>query len=181
MAEQELAGEIIGCCFIGVIGAFVLPILLYVLYHLTEGVEGIGRRLYAMLLVLLSALGVGVLFGVPMALFAGAFFGGLFVVAAAAGIPIAIIIKALHAAGHAVPSRSSPEQPEWWNSWLRGHLAWIKRVAQGNKGDPSAAEEKVKWDTNKVCARCGKHCVPAQSYCPECGSMLPEALFPPGF
>jgi len=29
--------------------------------------------------------------------------------------------------------------------------------------------------TEKVCARCGKHCVPAQSYCPKCGSALPAA------
>jgi len=30
-------------------------------------------------------------------------------------------------------------------------------------------------DTEKVCARCGKHCVPVQSYCPKCGSELPVA------
>jgi uncharacterized membrane protein len=30
-------------------------------------------------------------------------------------------------------------------------------------------------DTEKVCERCGKHCVPAQSYCPKCGSLLPAA------
>ena len=36
-------------------------------------------------------------------------------------------------------------------------------------------------DTEKVCTRCGKHCVPAQSYCPKCGSMLPAATpVPPG-
>jgi hypothetical protein len=30
-------------------------------------------------------------------------------------------------------------------------------------------------DTEKVCARCGKHCVPVQSNCPKCGSLLPAA------
>ena len=30
-------------------------------------------------------------------------------------------------------------------------------------------------DTEKVCTQCGKHCVPAQSYCPKCGSKLPAA------
>ena len=27
----------------------------------------------------------------------------------------------------------------------------------------------------KICTRCGKHCVPVQSYCPKCGSALPAA------
>ena len=27
--------------------------------------------------------------------------------------------------------------------------------------------------TEKVCGKCGRHCVPAQSYCPKCGSPLP--------
>jgi hypothetical protein len=36
-------------------------------------------------------------------------------------------------------------------------------------------------DTEKVCGRCAKHCVPAQSYCPKCGSELPKATpVPPG-
>jgi hypothetical protein len=30
-------------------------------------------------------------------------------------------------------------------------------------------------ETEKVCAQCGKHCAPAQSYCPKCGSLLPSA------
>src|SRR5512135_1639363 len=30
-------------------------------------------------------------------------------------------------------------------------------------------------DTEKVCTRCGKRCVPAQSYCPKCGAALPAA------
>ena len=30
-------------------------------------------------------------------------------------------------------------------------------------------------DTEKVCRQCGTHCVPAQSYCFKCGSMLPAA------
>ncbi len=30
-------------------------------------------------------------------------------------------------------------------------------------------------ETEKVCGRCGKRCVPAQSYCPKCGNKLPEA------
>jgi hypothetical protein len=140
MAEQELSRAIEACCCIGVTGAFVLSVLLYGLYVLTEGVEGIGRRLYAMLLVLLSALGVGVLFGVPAVLFAGAFFGVLFVVAAALGIPIAIIFASLRAAGHAVPRRSSQEQTEY--PWLSAYLAWIKRVAQGNKGQQEKQEDQ---------------------------------------
>jgi hypothetical protein len=140
MTEKELTGGIIACSCIGVTVAFVLPIMLYVLYLLTEGVEGIGRRLYAMLLVLLSALGVGVLFGVPMVLFAGAIFGVLFMVAAALGIPIAIIFASLRAAGHAVPRRSSQEQPEY--PWLSAYLAWIKRVAQGNKGQQEKQEDQ---------------------------------------
>ena len=30
-------------------------------------------------------------------------------------------------------------------------------------------------DTEKVCLKCGRRCVPAQMYCPKCGSALPEA------
>jgi hypothetical protein len=30
-------------------------------------------------------------------------------------------------------------------------------------------------ETEKVCVRCQKRCVPAQSYCPKCGDSLPEA------
>ena len=29
--------------------------------------------------------------------------------------------------------------------------------------------------TEKVCSGCGKHCVPAQSFCPKCGAALPAA------
>ena len=65
---------------------------------------------------------------------------GDFVVAAAAGIPIAIIIAALCAAGHAVPRRSSQEQPEY--PLLSAYLAWIKRVAQGKKGQ----QEKLRLE-----------------------------------
>src|SRR5437660_1592210 len=28
-------------------------------------------------------------------------------------------------------------------------------------------------DTQNVCTQCGEHCVPAQSFCPKCGSALP--------
>ena len=31
-------------------------------------------------------------------------------------------------------------------------------------------------DTVKICDRCGKHCVPVQSYCPKCGDALPAAV-----
>ena len=30
-------------------------------------------------------------------------------------------------------------------------------------------------DTEKVCTQCGKRCIPAQSFCPKCGSALPAA------
>lgn len=30
-------------------------------------------------------------------------------------------------------------------------------------------------DTEKVCTQCGKRCVPAQCFCPKCGSALPAA------
>src|SRR4051812_41714785 len=30
-------------------------------------------------------------------------------------------------------------------------------------------------ETEKLCGRCGKHCVPAQCHCPKCGSALPDA------
>jgi hypothetical protein len=30
-------------------------------------------------------------------------------------------------------------------------------------------------EREKVCGRCGKHCVPGQSFCPGCGSELPAA------
>jgi len=30
-------------------------------------------------------------------------------------------------------------------------------------------------ETERVCAPCRKHCVPAQSYCPKCGRALPPA------
>jgi hypothetical protein len=51
---------------VGLVLIFVLGIILLALYLLTEGVEGIGRRLYAMLLLLVSALVAGVVIGVPI-------------------------------------------------------------------------------------------------------------------
>lgn len=35
--------------------------------------------------------------------------------------------------------------------------------------------EELKRLTEKICNRCRKPCVPAQSYCPKCGSTLPAA------
>jgi hypothetical protein len=63
----------------------------------------------------------------------------------------------------------------------------------GPRAPPSRTPPAERWrsaadsggqpmDTEKVCGRCGTHCVPAQSYCPNCGSQLPAATpVPPGW
>jgi hypothetical protein len=124
---------IVATCIYGVMLALVLAIILFALYLMTEGVEGIARRLYAMLLLFLSALVAGVVIGVPVLLVAFAIAGGLFVVAAAAGIPFGVLMVIVAAVGCATPRASSRGGRNSRDSWLRSYQAWIKRVAQGKK------------------------------------------------
>ena len=120
--------DILTACIIALIFSPILALILWALYLLTQGVEGIGRRLYAMLLLLLSVLGAGVVFGVPMLLCAGVLGTGIIVVAGAAGIPVSLLFFIVMGVGRAIPQGGQP-----LDSWFAAYLAWIKRVAQGKR------------------------------------------------
>jgi len=136
-------GDILTACIVGLILSPVLALILWALYLMTEGVEGIGRRFYAMLLLLLSAVGAGIVVGVPIVLCAVALWMGLFAVAAAAGIPFGvlgvIVIAAAHAA-RATHTGASPQGRKPRDSWFTAYLEWIKRVAQGKKAQVQGAK-----------------------------------------
>jgi|SRR5579871_4619680 len=127
---------IVPACIVGLALAGVLAIVLLALYLMTEGVEGRGRRLYAMLLLFLSALGAGTVIGVPIVLCALAFWMGLLGVAAAAGIPfgfLGVVVVVVAHAARATHTGPSPQGREPRDSWFTAYLEWIKRVAQGKK------------------------------------------------
>jgi hypothetical protein len=116
--------NILTACLVGLWLSPVLAIILLALYMLTEGVEGIGRRLYAMLLLVLSVVGVGTVVGLPMAL-CGVFLGwGLL----ALGVPVVVVGFILMAA-----SRTAGDTGLLPKTWYTAYLEWIKRVAQGKK------------------------------------------------
>jgi hypothetical protein len=127
-------------CIYGLILAFFLAIvfiILFALYLLTEGVAGIARRLYAMLLLFLSTLVAGVVIGVPVLLVAVAIGGSLIAVATAAGIPLsflgAIALGISRATQGGTGGASSREGRNPRDSGFRSYLEWIKQVAQGKK------------------------------------------------
>ncbi len=126
------SGDILAWCIVGLMLTAVLAVFLLALYLMTEGVEGIGRRLYAMLLLLLSAVVAGVVVGAPIVLCAVALWMGLFAVAAAVGIPFGVVIVIAMAAAHAVRAAHtgpSPQGRKPRDSWVTAYLEWIKRVA----------------------------------------------------
>ena len=100
---------------------------------MTEGVEGIGRRLYAMLLLFLSAVCAGLVIGLPIIICSLAINLGLLMAAAAAGIPFAVVYGIVSSIARAASRSSSAEASKPRNSWLSAYLEWIKRVAQGKK------------------------------------------------
>jgi len=116
----------------------VLAVVLLSLYLMTEGVTGIVRRLYAMLLLLLSVLVVGIVIGMPIVLCAVAFYAGLFMFAIAAGVPFLFLITTVGAFSGAAVMSGALQGGEPRESrlvrLLTAHLAWIKRVARGKKG-----------------------------------------------
>jgi hypothetical protein len=120
--------NILTACLVGLMLSPVLAIILLALYAMTEGVEGIGSRLYAMLLLVLSVVGVGIVAGVPIAVCVVLLGPGLALVGAALGIPASvlffIVMGAIRAAG---ATYSGPSRHEWFNAYLE----WIKRTAQG--------------------------------------------------
>jgi hypothetical protein len=126
--------DVIGWVCIGLVLIFVLGVILWGICLLTEGVEGIARRLYAMLLLLMSAVVVGLVIGVPFILFAAAFWGGVYMLAAAAGIPFTVVTSWAMAVRYAQARKEqSFDNRGTGNSWLGAYLDWIKRVAQGKK------------------------------------------------
>lgn len=109
---------------------FALGIILLVTYGLTDGVKGIARRLYAMLLLFVSAIAAGFVIGVPLLLCAAVMWGGIYVVAAAIGVPFATL-ACLSCVRFANPSSFDKREPG--SKWFDAYLNWIKRVAQGKK------------------------------------------------
>jgi hypothetical protein len=89
-----------------------------------------------MLLLLLSALVAGTVIGVPILLFVFAMAAGLFVFAAAIGIPFATLVTCLAVGGNVSRLTSKPHMLDErgpGNPWFIAYLEWIKRVAQGEK------------------------------------------------
>jgi hypothetical protein len=159
-------GDILAACII--FSPFLaLAIILWALYLLTEGVEGIGRRFYAMLLLLLSAVGVGIVVFLPMLL--GVVFLGWGLLAV--GIPVLIVIPILKAA-----ARTADNAVALPKTGSNSYLEWIKRVAQGEKaqGRTAGNEEGIFVE---LCPRC-KTIDPALSirgFCRHCQPDVDEA------
>jgi hypothetical protein len=160
-------GDILTACLIGLIISPVLALILWALYLLTEGVDGIGRRLYAMLLLLVSAVGLGIVVGVPIVLCAVILGTGLLVVAAATGISLSILLLAAHAFSRATHTGQSP--------WVTAYLEWIKRVAQGKKAQVQGAKGSgIDYPNYVLPSKTpGNEEVMFEEHCPHCGAIDP--------
>jgi|GEM_PF-5651491 len=129
--------HILVACIVGLPVALVL----WGLYLMTEGVDGISRRLYAMLLLLLSVLGAGLIIGLPIVLCGLAIAFGLGAIAVAVGIPAGVIGIVVANLGRASCAGFSGGG---LNSWLSKYLQWIKRVAQGEQAQKEGAKAQTK-------------------------------------